>query len=332
MSVLAMATADTQDTGLVTVVGTCVVTSDQARTGTYSYKCSGGGQVNAMQLAFTAQTSGYLRWASMWGTVTSSHGEYLRFYDSDGSTVNLSIYWNGIDQWVRIYRGALDTLLAESTGVPVGGDEEQFNVWEFYWNIHDSTGAATLKLNGGTLLNFSGDTSNGGNADVARIAWAPGTSFSLNYVDDVIIRTDDWPGRGGIYVLSPDAGSSLENWTASAGNPEDCVDELPVSFTDYISTDAAVAGTQHLVGAAALPVTSEAINAVGVAVKILTDDSAPGDALTLLKAGSTTDQGSSTGVTGTGAWIATYYLTNPDDAAAWEDADVNAVEIGVESG
>ena len=52
---------------------------------------------------------------------------------------------------------------------------------------------------------------------------------------------------------------------------------------------------------------------------------------TMLKANTTTDLGDNVGIETSAKWLKTYYDINPDDSAAWEDADIDALEIGVET-
>ena len=216
-----------------------------------------------------------------------------------------------------MYRKYINIVEAANKGCPIATYDIEVNSGVSNQNATNAKAVENTK-NGGT------------SADIATIQIKLAGAGAC-YTDDIIIRDDIWPGRGGIHVLVPDSGSATEDWTASAGDPETCVDELPVSFTDYISTDALVDATVHLFGVAALGSTSAAIRAVGVYAKALTDEATDAFIRTKMVSGGTTSDGTTTGIDTAATWLASYYAVNPDDSAAWEDADIAALEIGVET-
>ena len=316
MTILFMASSELRTTDIFSWIYYTSVSSDYSRNGTYSFKASSTSLSGAI-FSFNAVTEGYIKIA-----VKNSSSFQLIFRDI-GSVVHLTL---------KIYNNYL--ILYRSTGTKI--DEAVyplqmgFKVIEVHWLINDSTGVCQVKVNGVQYINFSGDTRNAGVASVSSIRFQ--TDSGVNYYfDDIVVRDDTWPGRGGVYVLKPNAGSTNENWTASAGNPEDCVDDIPVSYTDYVSTSSLVDGTEHLFGIESLPYTTDSIAAVGVFCNAKVTAASNAYIHTMLKANVTTDLGSDVGIDTSEQWLITYYDVNPDDSAAWEGADIDALEIGIET-
>ena len=331
MGVLFMATADLQDLGILDGYSTSFVTisSDYARTGAYSFKTiSNGGYILA---SFAATSDGYMKVAFSENAASAASGVQVELHDA--TVQHLTIQWLGVTRTLSVYRGSSSGTLLGTVPIPgaVSG-LGNWNVLEVHWTIHDSTGVVQVKMNGALAIDISGaDTQNAGAAEVTYCKAVNVGTTQVTYFDDFVVRDDAWPGRGGLHVIVPNAGSANENWTASAGNPEDCVDELPPSFTDYISTAALTPDTEHLVGLASLAITSSTISAVGIFVNAQTTEATSANIHTMMVNGGTTTLGATTPVDTTAIWATSFYAVNPDDAAAFEDADIDAMEIGVET-
>jgi hypothetical protein len=143
-----------------------------------------------------------------------------------------------------------------------------------------------------------------------------------------------WPGRGGIYVLRPNEGSLTEEWTPSAGNPEDCIDETPPSYTDYIYTSTASSGIKQLAGLSSFPANSGyLIRGVGVFTNQKTDLAAEAAVKTLIlpSGAPAAIAGSGVGIDVSAAWNSTFYATNPYTAVDWTNQDINNLQIGIEA-
>jgi hypothetical protein len=137
-----------------------------------------------------------------------------------------------------------------------------FNAWqclEAYVKVHDTAGVITVKVNGVPFLELSGtlDTRNGDTDGViTNLSFgALGGAYdgSNHYIDDILIRDDAWPGRGGLYILPPTADGTNNAWTPSTGNRYACVDELPAVATDNVYTDVTVLNTKQDFALADLP-------------------------------------------------------------------------------
>ena len=319
MTIYLMCTADLQDLLFFRAYTGFEISSDYARTGTYSYKLLVFGSYALFDIN-PSLTEGYLRVAiyQTGGTLG------IILYDSEGGTqLVLSVVL--ATTLLTLKRGS--TIIDSNTFTPSGG----FDVYEIYWIINDSTGVCQIKINGSLCIDFSGDTKATSLSNIQSVRFDCNQVGTTLYLDDIVVRDDDWPGQGGVYVLKPNTGSTNENWTASTGNPEDCVDDLPVSYTDYVYTNAITPDTEHLFGIESLPISAPIIKGVGVFCNAKV--TAPSNAYihTMLKVGTTTDLGNNVGIDTSEQWLITYYDVNPDDTAPWEDTDIDALEIGVET-
>lgn len=328
MTILFMATGDLGLTNMWSATGgTVTASTEQARTSERAFK-----------VLITAGQTGYVQ-ATLGGTAATMYtkaGMYLsdagqdykiRFFE--GATNHVTIRLNTSTGKVAAYR-ADSTLLGEADA---GITTNRWMCIETKVVISDTTGIVEVKVDGISKLALSSqDTQNGGSGYVTVVDWSvyalSGRTF---YIDDIVIRSDGWPGVGGVYVLAPNAAGDTSDWTASAGNPYECVDEVPPTFTDYLYTDAATTETVHLLNLAALPGAADSIAGVGVMAYAKLDAAGTGSLRCKLKAGSTTANGADVGLSTSAQWVTAYWAVNPDDSAAWETADIAALQIGVET-
>ena len=321
MGILGMWTADLQDLSVFTggaIYGLGDISSTQKRTGSYSFRCSANS--TGFQVGFPLTATGYARFcffttnASDLAVVSSSNDHfYVR--------VSPSIMYLDL--------GSINNVVTQAA---VSASINMWHTLEIYWIIAQSGGEIRVKLDGTTVLTWlDKDTYYTGAVGVASLSCWQYIFNSYIYWDDIIVRDDQWPGRGGIYVLTPNAGSTNEGWTASAGDPETCVDELPPVFTDYLSTDCTVDGTEHTVNVTDLAATPWNIRGVGVVAKTKATASTDAFARTLLQTGATKTEGATMGIETTGNWVNSYYALNPADSAVFEAADITNIEVGIES-
>jgi hypothetical protein len=334
MGAVKIAIADTGDTSMFDSVSSCTAVTTYKRTGTHSLRA--GGAFAVWKVTFSGLSEGYARVCIGWSTSVTVHYTELEFQNAVSQT-HFSIDYSGTSAWARVYvNGGQETGVLAGTiplqvnDLAAGG---RFVVFEVHWIIDAVNGVIELKIDGSLVLTYSGDTTYPGASDaaVAIIKGGDKQVWSISYIDDMIVRDDTWPGRGGIYLLAPNAGSAVEDWTASAGNPEDCVDDKPPSFSDYIYTNAATDATQHLFGVESLPIAPESISAVAVMAVMKSDYAADVYAKTLVKSGATLQAGSSNAISNVATPVIDYYDTNPDTAAAWTYSDIESMEIGVET-
>jgi hypothetical protein len=322
MGILAMATADLRDLSIFNSLTAFTISSDYARTGTYSFKSS---IVTAnMVLSFPLTVSGYARCCFY----MLEEGDLISFVaNSDVSAGHFRIFCS---------TSLLTLCTPAATDVASMGISANTNTWnilEIYWLIASSGGILQARLNGGQLLEWNNkDTYSSGLIGLSSLQLRKsGNNVGPIYIDDIIIRDDQWPGRGGIYVLKPNAGTTTEEWFPSSGNPEDCVKELPPSGDQYVYTDAAVSGPQQLFGIESLPIPNLEIKGIGVCGKIKASLPTDTYAANLLKSGPTVVAGSGLGIDVSPVWMNTYYHLDPNTGSGWTTAALDSLEVGVQS-
>lgn len=325
MGVVFMATADQGDVVMWTDPGTVAVSNTVARTGTYSFR---GGSTAVCHKTMPARADNYLK-AALLCSASSGQTSEIRFRES--TTAHITVLFNFSSGAITVYRGTNAGTQLATTAASL-----MLNTWycvEIYAKTHDSTGAFTLKVNGATLSDLTltnADTRNGsttGNAD--NIQFYSGGTYT--YWDDIVIRDDTWPGTGGIYVLVPTGAGSLANWTASAGSAYQCVDELPASYADYISTDAATLNTKHDLAFGNMTGTFDSIPVVGVYISAKLDAAGSGNVRPYADSNGTTSSGTALALSTSAQVTAHYMALNPDGSAAWTKAAVDALIAGVET-
>jgi hypothetical protein len=326
MGILSMITADLQDLTLFSSNTGFTLSTTQKRTGTHSFR---GAYGNQCTLSTPSIVEGYLRFAIL--DASAASGSYSVTLFNNDIYAPLLTFSRSAGTIVFGVEAGNAGMMGSSTasGVPFN-PVDTWDVIEIHWKISDTVGILQVKVNGTQYMDFSGDTWLYGSLDVGAVKIVVVQATTYVYIDDIIVRDDIWPGRGGLYVLTPNAGSATEGWTASTGDPETCVDELPASSGDYIYTDATVDGTEHLVGLTALPTASWNVRGVGVFAQALATQDTDAFARTLLVSDGNQQVGSGIGITSGPAWLKSYYATE-HDAAPWTDSSIAALEIGVES-
>ena len=235
MATIAMATADLQDLSQLltySATQTSISSAITARTGTYSFRCASN--TGGLGLAFPSRDEIYLRFA---------------IYRTNALRVQVNFMGAGTT------RGTLwliDTQLFANTGTSLttptpyvyGDSPEYLNVWEIYevyFRAHLTAGVITVKVNGEQKFTFSGATSLV-TSEIDRVFIGHNFQVHPFYLDDIIVDDANWPGLGGIQVLTPTGNGSDQQW--DSGSYADVDDNPPNDDTDYIATDAAVAAKQ----------------------------------------------------------------------------------------
>lgn len=96
-------------------------------------------------------------------------------------------------------------------------------------------GTCTLSVDGGTEVTCTG---NNVLSNYFHLNYQTSPDATLTfYLDDVVISDAEiTDGQCLVGLMAPTANGNYTGWTASAGNKWDCVDEVPPSGTDYISS------------------------------------------------------------------------------------------------
>jgi hypothetical protein len=193
----------------------------------------------------------------------------------------------------------------------------------------DSGGVFQLKVNGVLDIDFSGDTTDGPTTiDNIRI-YCPTNNGS--HFDNIVIDDAEFPGNTKIQALRPNGAGNSTQWTPSAGNNWDCVDEVPASDSDYVATNTLDA--VDLYSASDLPAEAYSVKCVQVQARAYKE----GNALNVqnlqlaCRTHDTNYFSSNKALTTSAKSHANIWQANPNTAEPWTISEVNAMEIGVKA-
>jgi hypothetical protein len=246
-------------------------------------------------------------------------------YFRNGATT-MGTFKIAFGNYAYIYKGT-GTLLA--TSVALMGLNKTYKIDVYYKPKTDSSGIFQVKINGFTdaNLDFTGQTSDTA-AQIDTLQVAPSNSC---YLDDLVVDDADWVGNTRIQGLVPNADGATSDWTPSAGSNYQCVDEIPPSDSDYVSTDVADKvdsyGLSDLVG---YPIT---IKAVCVSVRAKQDGAASVQNIQLGVRSGGNDYFSSDIPVPQDLYtrLMNIWEVNPNTSAAFTTSEVNALEAKIKA-
>ncbi len=239
---------------------------------------------------------------------------------------------------VGLRAGAIELRRGTVGGTLLGTYTTVINNSTFYYlevsaTIADSGGTCIVRYNGQTVINYTGDTKNGGtNTTIDGIRLVSG-GFTTWY-DDVYLCDSSgsaphntFLGDTRVQTIVPDGAGTSTQFTASSGSNYTTVDELPYSATDYVYSTTSGHRDTYTLGNLSSVTTIFGVQNNVIAKK--TDTSA----LSLkpaLKSSSTLVYGSTVALGTADANIRDIRMVDPDTSAAWTQSGVNALESGFE--
>jgi len=165
---------------------------------------------------------------------------------------------------------------------------------------------------------------------------AYGASYD-RYVDDLYVCDETGPaphntflGQVKIATLYPDGNGNSSNFTGSDADSTDNylhVDEATPSDVDYVESDNPT--DVDLFTYDDLPETPDSVLGVKLCSRVLTDEAGHRLGCNVSRINSTNYDGDDFGAGVEPTMAETLLALNPDDAAAWEEADINGIECGV---
>ena len=264
-------------------------------------------------------------------TNNSSKLAICSFKDSDG-TVIACLAKLATTNTICLYRGNdAGTVLETSTAVLV---LNQVHLLEFWYKPLNSDGRFIVKLDGVQVINFddAGGDSTAGLENVAKfgIGVTSNSSGSCR-VDDIVLDDAGWIGNSYIQLVKPTAvGDTAAVWDPSTGACWSCIDEVPYSDTDYISTD--TTSEVDTYNCNDLAGTIGSVKSMRVVMRYAYEGSpTPTKQKIAIKSGGNLYYGDDLTPALTFQFAEKLWELNPDDDAAWEDADIDDLEIGVAS-
>jgi hypothetical protein len=271
------------------------------------------------------------------GTIGNAAGLYLYLMDTVGGAPQVTIYFNGNNFSVQIFRGSqAGTSLYLSGNNVWTGDVDAF--LEFKATIDDSAGSVEVRYKGDVIASVSGvDTKATANAWWDAIDYRPVPVAALQvcfiYLDDVRYNdtatdsgasaNNSFMGDTGVRTLFTTGDSAVQFIPNSGANNFSRVNE-PAMDSDTTYNSSATPGDEDVFSFQ--PITNVIVVIYGLQVTIAArkDDVGPRVIKSGVVSGATKDYGANHSVPDTYAYFKDLWVLNPDTGATWTRTGVNA--------
>ena len=256
---------------------------------------------------------------------------YISLLGDTGSTTHLTLGLT--NSAVVLYRGGPGSTLLGQYSINVLTNA--FYNLEISATINSTTGTAVVRLNGTTIINFTGNTKNGG-TNTTIDSFLLGANGGLTAVIDDLYICDStvsapynkFLGDVRIYALSPSGAGSSTQFTPSSGANYTAVDELPYSATDYVSSG--TTGFRDTYAFADLPATVGTVYAVQNNIIAKRTDAAFISLKSAIKSGASVYYGTPINLGTSDGMIQDLRVTDPATSVSWTATGVNSLEAGFE--
>lgn len=221
----------------------------------------------------------------------------------------------------------------------VGALDGNWHYIEVYAVIHDSTGRLTVKIDGNTVIDFTGDTRNGGtstNIDAVRfrsgryVNGACVVSIDDFYACDTTGTTNNtFLGDVRVQTMLPNAaGSSTQLTPTGSANNWANVSEVPYNNATYNAS--ATVGQSDLYGLSDLVAGTTAVLGVQTVVHMQKSDAGAANAKVALKSGGSVYYDATRSLGTSPAAYTQVREIDPATSTAWTVSGANTLEAGVE--
>lgn len=306
--------------------GDSISTTSAGRNGGYGCRLADDGRL--LSATFDATATAYTGFGVTVASPLAGNGTsttvIVQFFDT--ATLHIRILMSSLGEIV-IQRNTTE-LARSATGVVVTGVSAH---WEFKVTIADAGGVAEVLKNGVSVVSFSGDTRNAGNASVNKIQWN-GWSANVNTdISDLYYgATGAYWGDGTVAYLAPNGNGNSSQWVGSDGNSTDnylLVDETPYNDdTDYVTSG--TPGDKDTYAFGNLAVSSGTVQTVQLSARFRKDDAGARSIVTVARL-SATETDSAVVTAGSTYGYATDSRTTKPGGGSWSITDVNNAEFGV---
>jgi len=193
---------------------------------------------------------------------------------------------------------------------------------------HLTTGSIDIYKDNVSVLSYSGDTDTDVTPELVKFSGLTTNAREMS-ISQVIVANEDTKGMK-IATNSVDGDGTTGDWTGDYT----AVDEFIYDNADYDETNSTSQVELRTVSDINAAYSTYNVKAVMVSDIISNDaGSAVTDAQHQLRTGGTTYSGANLSITkdGTDQSVTTVWETNPNTAASWSQAEVNALECGTKS-
>jgi len=244
----------------------------------------------------------------------------------EGATVHARITFSAVSGKILVYRGPGTTLLGEVPNVV----DLSMRFYDCKFLVHGTAGEVIVRnSNGDTIIGLTGvNTRNGGTGVIDRIRINSVNIYSYIYLDDIAVRGNDFCGPGGNYVRTAVGDGDDTAWTASAGQPFQCVNTIPPNFNAYIFATTGDTGARATFQGSSPDLAT--IDAVGVYAWAQLEVAGDASIRPVVKSGASYAQGQAQGIGTNAMWVKSFFETDPNTSAPWQKNAVFASQFGVE--
>lgn len=270
-------------------------------------------------------------------------------------TGDLLAFWDvlqtgGAEHIVILVEHGVNLIIQRgSTTIGFAPKVMQMNRWHYLEakvTVSNSVGSVEVRINGKTVVNLSGiDTQNGGSAEISMVRFrhsdGAGNGKSLQFlIDDIYVCNDvgtvnnDFLGLTSVETLVPNAAGDSAQFTPSAGNNHDNVDDDEGDDGDTTYNQSTTSGHKDLFGCQDLTNITGTIHGVQVEAIARVTSATPQPIITKVKSSTTEGSGTTRGIASTPEYVGVrdIFEQDPDASAAWTTTTVNAMQIGYEVG
>ncbi len=301
----------------------------QARSGSRSWSLTNVSPVKNV----TAVAEGFFRFGLRISSYSAAAWTVLQW--RAGATVLGSLRINSSTKKLELYTGASTLVATGTTAIAI----DTWYLIELRIKIADAGGVVEAKLDGTVEPTFTGDTKPGADTTFDNLIFtAMGASITL-FLDDLAFNDtaggvdDGYCGDGHVVMLTPNANGDSSQLVGSDADSTDnylLVDEVPKDDdTTYVESATATQYDLYNLSAYTLQ-TGEAVLRLFVEARVK-ETTAAGDSINLgVKSGVTESWSGNLPVTTAYArYVGADLKTDPDTAAAWTQAGLNALQAGV---
>jgi hypothetical protein len=267
--------------------------------------------------------------------VTDDDYGFNLYVGNDDNTLQTTIMCKGSGKIIINRYNTNGTLLYDSTISLF--NPMIWNYFEFKVGLHNTTGYTVVRINEIVVVNLTNvdNLYTGSDSRISNFTFGQahdGRFDDLYACDNSGTTNNDFLGDIAIDTLHPSANGTTNNGTASTGSAYECVDEVEVNAdSDYVTLDAV--NEIELYAIEDLPSTSftKTIYGIKSVSTIRKVDSGARVVIPLVRINGTNYEHSmdDAGLSSDYNEVVAVWETNPDDAAAFVEADVNAIESGI---
>jgi hypothetical protein len=307
------------------VVSNVTASTAQKRSGAYSYLLTGNG---ATATRNNGGSDIFLRFG-LYIVQCSTERTLLRL--RAGTTIIADLRYEPTAAVLKTY---INNSLIDTASISLA-----LATWarvELRYKMDDAAGIYDLRIDGVTVAEFTGDTKPGADTEIDNIIFLSNTSFDF-YIDDLAMNDstggvdDSWCGQGRVLVGKlPTGDGATVQWVNSAGNQVnmyDYVDNIPAG-AQYITSGAP--GEVNLFTGSSADLTGFTVRRLWTEAVAL--DTVGGADLGLLVRTDAINYKTTRNLTASQSrQVSNAYATVPGSGGAWNQAALDALQIGVET-